>query len=128
MIIDTNNICIYYSLFILFVVDIFLIEIYLKFVLAIKTIFIINNNLDYCKHINNSSYFCKSYYSIIDEKNILKFGFIHYINVLSYQKYFNIFNNLTFVKKAFISYVYPIISIINIKSYETSLTALYYRI
>lgn len=52
---------------------ILLIKVYLKFILAIKAIkiaIIINNNLDYYKYSNISSYFCKFYYNIIIKKKI----------------------------------------------------------
>lgn len=108
---DINNICTYYSLFILFKANIMLIRIYLNFVFVIKVIIIVKNNLNYYRCINVGFYFCKSYYAIIVEKKISELVFVNCINVLLYQKYPDILNDLSIIKILIIIYAYLIMSI-----------------
>lgn len=82
VIVGINNVYAYYDLFILFRVNILLIKIYPDFVIAIKAVIIVNDNLDYCGRIDNSSHFYKFCYDIIVEKMIPKFESINYINIL----------------------------------------------
>lgn len=101
-------------------------KIYPKFVFTIKIVIIVkDNNYDY-KHTDNRFYFCKSYYYIIIDKKIPKFRFANCINILPYQKYFDIFNNLTSVKKAFIICAYLFILIIKLRPSSFSFSTLYY--
>ena len=65
MIADTNNICAYYGLFIPFGTGTLLTKVHSEFVLAIETAIIVDDNLDYCKHTDNSSHFCNNYYAMI---------------------------------------------------------------
>lgn len=95
-------------------------------VLAIKATVIVDDDLDYYRYIHNNSYFCKFYYSIIVKKKISKFGSTNYINILLCQKYLDDLNNLTFIKKTFITCIHSIISIIKCKLSRTSLTTLYH--
>lgn len=101
-------------------------KIYLNFVLAIEAAVIINNNHDYFAYIDNRSHFCKSFYYMIVEKKISKFGSANYINVLSYWKYSNVFSDLTFVKKIFVICPYLIMSIIKLRFSKTGLSIFYY--
>lgn len=55
--IDTNNVYIYCSLFILFDTSILLTKIYLEVILAKKTAVIVNNCLNYCRYNDNNSHF-----------------------------------------------------------------------
>lgn len=123
---NKNNVCTYCSLFIPFRASILLTKIYLKFVLAIKATVIVNYNLDYYRYIINNSYFCKYCCSIIIEKKISKFGFANCIYILFYQKYLDIFSDLTLIKEAFIACIYHVIFVIKLKPNKTSLTTLYY--
>lgn len=84
MIMDTNNICAYYGLFILFEASTLLIKVYSNFILAIKATIIVNNNLDYFEHIINIFHFYKSDYSMIIKKKITKFRFANCLNILLY--------------------------------------------
>lgn len=102
MIVDTNNVCTYCGLYILFEVKILLTRVHLELIFAIKAAIIIEDDFDYCGYINNGSHFCKSYYGIIIKKKILKFESANCINILAYQKYPNVFTNLILVKKIFI--------------------------
>lgn len=68
-------------------------KVYSDFLSAIKVVVIVKDDLDYCGGNNTISHFCKSYYVIVVEKKILKFGFANCINVSLYQKYLNVFNN-----------------------------------
>lgn len=126
MITDINNICIHCRLFILFKAGILLTKIYPDFVLAIKTIIIVNNDLEYYRYTDNSSYFCKSYYNIIVEKKLPKFRSANYINVLPYQKYLDIFNDLILIKKVFIACTHFVMSIINLRPSKICSTTVYY--
>lgn len=126
IIVDTNHIYIYCSLFILFKADTFLIKVYSQFVIVIKAIIIVNISLDYCNHANNSFYCYKFCYNLIVEKKISNFRSANYINILLCQKYSNIFNDQTFVKKVFIAYTHFVISIIKLKPSKNGSTILYY--
>lgn len=129
MIIDTNNICTSYGLFILFGAGTLLTKIHPDLILIIKAVIIVDNNFDCCGRIDNAFYFCKFCYTMIIEKKILKFRSVNYINVLSYQKCFGIFNNLTLIKKVFIACIYPVMFVIKLRSNKTGLSALlYYQI
>lgn len=128
MIADTNNVCACYNFFILFGANIILTRVYSDFVSAIKAAIIVKKDFDCCGRINASSYFCKFCYSIIVKKKILKFGSATCINVLSYQKYFNVLNNLIIIEEAIIIYVYLIISIIKLKLSGSGISILYHRI
>lgn len=88
----------------------------------------VDNNLDYCGYTDNSFHFSNTYYSIIVKKPIPKFESANCINILLYEKYFNIFSNLTFIKEVFITYTYLIISIIKLKLSKTGSTASYHWI
>lgn len=68
MIVDTNNVYACYGLYILFEAGTFLTRRYPEFVSTIKVAVIIEDNLDYCGHIDNRSHICKSYYAMIFEK------------------------------------------------------------
>lgn len=126
VIINTNNIYIYFSLFILFKAGTILIKIYPNFIFVIKTTIIIKDNLDYYKRINIDSHFCKFYYTIVIEKKILKFRFTNYINIQPYLKYSNVFKDLITIKKAIITYTYFIMSMIKLRLKSFSLFTLYY--
>lgn len=126
MIADINNIYIYYSLFIPFKINTLLPKIYLNFISLIKITIIVNDNFDYYKYTNNSSKFCKSYYSMIVEKIPLKFESANYINILLYQKYFDVFSDLIPIKKTFITCAYLSKFVIKLRASKTDLTALYY--
>ena len=65
VIIDTNDVYAYCNLFLLFGTNILLIKVYPECVLAIKAIIIVDDNLDYYRHIDNSSYFCNICYGMI---------------------------------------------------------------
>lgn len=65
---------------------------------------------------------------MVIEKNILKFKFANYINILSYPKYSEIFNNITAIEKVIIVCTYYIISIIKLRSSSSSFILLYYQI
>lgn len=82
MIANINDIYTYCRLFIPFKTDILLTKVYSEFVLTIKAAVIVDNDLDYCRYIDNSFYFYNTYYGIIVEKQISKFGSANYINVL----------------------------------------------
>lgn len=125
MIVDTNNIYAYSNLFIPFEAGILPIKVYLDFILVLKIAVMVNKNLYYCRCIDNDSHFCKFFYNMIVKKKISKLKFPNYINILPYQKYFDVFNNLTFIKKTFISYAYPIISVIKFRPIKTDSTILY---
>lgn len=88
---NTNNVYVYYNLLIFFVADILLTKIYLKFLLAIKTAIIVNNNLDYYRYINNSSYFCKFCYDIIVKKKYQN------LDLLTILTFYLVENTLTFL-------------------------------
>ncbi len=103
-------------------------KVHLEFVLAIEAVIIVNNDLNCCGHIDNSSHFCNTYYGMIVKKQIPKFGFANYINVLPYQKYFDVLNDLTLVKETFIARAHPIMSIIKLKPSRTGSTTSYYQI
>lgn len=70
MIVDINNICIYYSLFILFRTGILLIKVHSVFLLAIKHTIIVDHDFDCCRYTNNDSHFCNTHYNMIVEKQI----------------------------------------------------------
>lgn len=123
---NTNDIYTCFILYISFRTGTLLIRVYPDFISIIKAVVIIEDNLDCCRYIDNDFHFCKSCYSMIIKKKIPKFGFANYINVLSYQKYPDILNDLTFVEKTFIVYVYPVILIIKLKSSSFDSFALYY--
>lgn len=95
---------------------------------AIEASIIARNNFNYCRRIDTGSHFCKSYYAMVVEKKITKFGFANYINVLPYQKYFNVLNNLTAIKKAIITCINLIILVINLRSNSFGLFVLYHQI
>lgn len=63
---------------------------------------------------------------MIIEKKISKFRSAYYIDILSYQKYPNIFSNLIFIKKIIIACTYLVMSIINLRLNEISSIALYH--
>lgn len=84
MIANTNNVYIYYGLLILFWANILLIKVYLEFISAIKACVILENNIDYWRHIDNGFHLCKSCYSIIVKKKIPQFRSANYINILPY--------------------------------------------
>lgn len=126
MIADTNNIYACCDLFILFGADIILTKIHFDFISAIEAAIIVKNNLDCCRYIDIGSYFCKFCYVIVIEKKISKFGSANCINVSSYQKYSNVFNNLIAIEKAIIAYTYPIMLIIKLRSGDFSFFVLYY--
>lgn len=96
--------------------------------MAIKAIVIVNNNLEYYKHTDNSSHFYNTYYGMIVKKQIPKFESTNYINILPYQKSFDILNDLTLIEKAFIAYAHLVMSIIKLRPSETGSTAFYHRI
>lgn len=97
MIVNTNDVYIGYSLFIVIRASTLLFIVQLDFVLAIKAAVIVDDNLNYYGQTNNSFKFCKSYQDMIIKKKIPKFRFVNSINVLLCQKYFNIFSNLTLI-------------------------------
>lgn len=68
MIADTNNVHVYCNLFILFGTCILLTKAHPKFVFAIKAAVIVDENLNCCGYIDNSSHFCNTYYGMIIEK------------------------------------------------------------
>lgn len=125
MIININNICTYYSLFILFEADT-LIKVCLQFIFTIKATIIVKNNHNYCRYIDKRSYFCKFYYNMIIEKKILKLGFANYINILFCQKYPNALSNLIFIEKTFIPHIHPILLIIILRFNSSNPYVLYY--
>lgn len=91
IIINTNNIYIYYGLFILFRADILLLKVHLNFVSAIKATIIANNNLDFTKvltmaHISANliiSCLFKKRYQNLDLLTTLTFYFVKNILTLS---------------------------------------------
>lgn len=60
IIVDINNVYIYFNLFILFEMSILLTKVHSGFVQVIKAAIIANNNPNYYKRTNNSFYFCNS--------------------------------------------------------------------
>lgn len=128
MIADINDVYAYCGLFILFGTGTLLTKVYAKFILAIKDAIIVDDDLDYCRRTGNNFHFCNTYYSMIVEKQILKFGFANCINILLCQEYPDVLSDLTFIKEAFIAFAYPIMSIINLKPSRTSSTAFYHWI
>lgn len=128
MILDINDVCICCSLFILFGFNTWLTKVYLDFIMAMEAAVIAIDNLDHYRHTNNDSHFSKSYYSMIVEKMISKFGSAKYINVLPCQKNFDVLSDLTSIKEAFITCAHPIISVIKLILSRTDLTNLYYKI
>lgn len=119
MVIDTNNVCIYYILYILFRINTLLIKLYPDFILVIKAAIIFDHDLNYCKRTNNNSHFYNTYNVMIVEKQISKFSSANCTTILFYQKYANIFYNLAFIEKVFIAYTYIIISIIKLRLSKT---------
>lgn len=128
MIVDINDVCACYNLFILFETGILLTKVYPEFVLTIEVTVIVDDDLDCCRHIDNSFYFCNTYYGMIVEKQISKFGFANCINVLPYQKYIDALSNLTPIKEIFIAYVPLIISVIKLSPSGISITTFYHQI
>lgn len=128
MIIDINNICTYYGLFIPFGAGIMMTKIYLDFISLIKVAVIIEDDFDSYGHIVADSHFCKFCYAIVVEKKFLKFRFRNCINISFYHNDPNIFNNLTAIKKAIIACVYPIMSIIKLKPSNSDCFVLYHQI
>lgn len=118
---NINDVCAYCGLFIPLGASILPTKVYLDFVLAIKAIIIGDDNLNYCRHINNGFHSCKFYYGMIVKKKISKFRFANCINILSCQKYPNIFNNSTPVKEVFIVFAHPVMSVRKLKPSKTSL-------
>lgn len=108
-----NNVCAYCSLFIPFGTGTLLTKIHPEFVSTIKATIIINDHLDYCGYTDNSFYFYNFWYSMRVTKKILKCRSANCINVLACQKYSDVFNDLTPIKKVFIPWVYPVMSVIN---------------
>lgn len=123
---NTNNVCVYCNLFILFRAGKLLTKVHLDFVLAIKTTIKVINNLICYGYNDNSSHLCKFCYSIIIEKKIPKFGFANCINILFYQKYPNVLSNLTLVKETLMAHVQPIMFVIKLRLGKTGSTALYH--
>lgn len=70
MIADTNNVCTWCGLFIPFRAGILLTIVYPDSVLNIKNADMVDDNLDCCKSIDKSFYFCKYYYGMIVERKI----------------------------------------------------------
>lgn len=68
--VDINDVCTCYGSFILFGTDILLTKVHLEFVLAIKVIVIVDDDLDRCGRTDNSSHFCNTCYSMIVKKKI----------------------------------------------------------
>lgn len=101
---------------------------YLEFISTIEVAIIVENDFDNYEYTDNSFYFCKSYYNMIVKEKIPKFGSANYINILPYQKYPNVLNNLTRIKEIFIAFVHPIILIINLRPSNFSFSTLYYQI
>ena len=128
MIIDINDVCTCCSLFIPFGTSILLTKIHPKLVSAIKAAIIVDNDLDCYRHTDNSSYFCNTCYVIIFERQILKFGSTNCINILPFQKYPNVFSDLTLVITTFIILAHPVMSVINLRPSRFCLTTFYYRI
>lgn len=125
MIVNINNVCSYCNLFILSRTSTLYPKVYSDFVFLMEAAVIANHYHDYCRHTDNGSHFCKSYYYIFIEKKITKFRSVNYINVLPCQKYPNILNDLTCVKKYLL---FAVILIIKLISNKTGLTVSYYRI
>lgn len=71
MITGTSNVYIWYDLFILFGTSVILTKKKLYFLSAIKTVIMVEDDLDYCKHIDAGSHLWKSCYKIVVEKKIL---------------------------------------------------------
>lgn len=65
---DTNDVYACYSLFIPFGIGILLTKIHLEFVSAMEAAIIVDDDLDYCGHNDNSSHFYNTCYSMIVEK------------------------------------------------------------
>ncbi len=125
---DINDICACCGLFILFVTGTLLIKANPEFVLAIKAAVIVDDDLDNCGRTDNNSHFCNTCYGIIVEKQIPKFGSANCINVLPYQKYPDVFSDLTFVKKLFIACAHPVMSVIKLRPSKTGSTTSYHWI
>lgn len=128
MITEENDICAYCDLLIVFGMGFLLTKVYPEFISTIKTDVIVEDNLNYCGYIDNSFQFCKSYYGIIIEKKIRKFGSANCINISHYQKYSDISSDLTPVEKRFITCVHLFISIIKLRPSGSSCSILYYWI
>lgn len=126
MIIDKNNVCAYYDLYIIFGTGFLLTRVHLEFVSAKKIDVIVEDNLDCYEYIDNDFQFCKSCYCMIIKKKILKFGSANCINVSSNQKYSPIPSDLTPIEKVFIAYAYPIMLIIKFRLSGFGFSVLYY--
>lgn len=105
-----------------------LIRVHLEFTSAIEVVAIVENDLYYCGHTDDSFHLCKSYYSMIFKNKIPKFGSTNCINISPCQKYPDILNDLTPVKEAFIACAYPVISIIKLRPSGSGFSVLYHRI
>lgn len=125
IIVATNNILAYYNLFILLGASSLLTQVYPEFLSTIKIAIIAKNNLNCYGHTDNGSYFCKSCYSIIIKKKIPKFRSVNCINISFYQKYSDIFSDLTLIEKVFIVYTYPIMLIIKLRPSSSNSSTLY---
>ena len=126
MIIDTNDVCACCDLFIPFGTCTLLTKIHSEFVSVIEAAVIVDDNLDCCRRTDNSSHFCNTYYVMIVNKQIPKFGSANYIHILLCQKDSNVFSDLTLVEKTFIACAHLIISVIKLRSNETDLIVSYY--
>lgn len=128
LIADTNDVCAYCGIVIVFGTGFLLTRVYPEFVSAIKADIILKVDLDCCGYTNNDYQFCKSGYNMIIEKKIPKFGSINCINVSPYHKYPDILSDLTLVEEAFIARAHPVMSIIKLRPSDSDFSTSYYWI
>lgn len=125
---STNDICACCDLFILFGAYTMLTRIHPDFISTIKTAVIVQDHLDYFKHVDAGFHFRKSCYKMVIEKKITKFRSANCINVSRYQKYPNIFNDLTAVEEAVSACTHPIMFIIKLRYSGSGFPTLYHCI
>ncbi len=69
-----------------------------------------------------------TYYGMIIEKQIPKFGSANCINVLPCQKYSDVLSDLTPIEEAFIACAHPVMFVIKLRPSGTGSTASYHQI
>ena len=127
MIADISDVCACCGLLILFGASTFLTKVHPKFVSVIEVAVKVENDFNCCGRIDNGSHFYKSYYNMIDKKKIPKFVYDNCINVSHYQKYSDVFSDLTPVEEEFIACANSVISIMKFRlSGSGSLTCYYW--
>lgn len=99
VIVHSNDVYIYYGLFIPFGTGTLLTKVYPKYLSAIKATVIIDDDFKFCGYTDNSFHFCNTYYYMNIEKQISKFKSANCINVLLCQKYLGILGDLSPIKE-----------------------------